>query len=138
MGLFSKAKKGMQDAAGAAEAATAFNQQQAGAQQPGMIGVQGMGPIAADPAIMGGPSTRPLSEDDPLLQPVDGLSLEMYGTAAAEAQRRGITDEDGMATLIEEMHGVPAATAKAALAVWIQRMGQSMVVGQQLRKHMGY
>jgi hypothetical protein len=138
MGLFSKAKKGMADAAAAGEAATAYNQQQAAAQQPGMIGVQNMGPIGADPALLGGPSTKPLSEDDPMLQPVNGLSLEMYGKSAAEASRRGITDEDGMAALIEETYGVPAADAKAALAVWIDRMGKSMVVGQQLRKHMGY
>lgn len=114
MGLFSKAKK------------------------DGEIGVEGMGPLAVDPAILGGPSTKPLATDDPLLQPVNGVSLEMYGTAAAEAGRRGITDENGMAALIEEMHGIPAADAKAAFPVWIQRMGQSMVVGQQLRKHMGY
>ena len=138
MGLFSKAKKGMQDAANAAEMATAYNQQQAAAQQPGMIGVKGMGPVAADPAMFGGPSTKPLSEDDPMLQPVNGVSLEIYGTSAAEAQRRGITDEDGMAALIEELHGIPAADAKAAFPVWIDRMGKSMVVGQQLRKHMGY
>lgn len=138
MGLFSKAKKGMQDAATAAGMATAYDQQQAAAQQPGMIGVQGMGPIAADPALIGGPSTKPLAEDDPMLQPVNGVSLEMYGKAGVEAQRRGITDEDGMGALIEEMYGVPAADAKAALGVWIDRMKTSMVVGQQLRKHMGY
>ena len=44
-----------------------------------MIGVQNMGPIGADPALLGGPSTKPLSEDDPMLQPVNGVSLEMYG-----------------------------------------------------------
>ena len=138
MGLFSKAKKGMQDAAGAGEMAAAYSQQQAAAQQPGMIGVKGMGPIAADPALFGGPSTKPLSEDDPMLQPVNGVSLEMYGKAGAEAQRRGVNTEEGMAALIEEMYGVPAEDAKGAFPVWIDRMGKSMVVGQQLRKHMGY
>jgi hypothetical protein len=138
MGLFSKAKKGMADAASAGEMATAYNQQQAAAQQPGMIGVKGMGPVAADPALFGGPSTKPLSEDDPMLQPVNGVSLEIYGKAGAEAQRRGVNTEEGMAALIEEMYGIPAADAKAAFPVWIDRMGKSMVVGQQLRKHMGY
>lgn len=135
MGLFSKMKQGMQDAAGAAEASVAFQQQQAAAQQPGMIGVKGM---AGDPAAFGGPSTKPLSEDDPLLQPVNGVSLEIYGKTAYEAQRRGITDEDGMAALVEELYGVPAADAKAAFPVWVDRMGKSMVVGQQFRKHLGY
>jgi hypothetical protein len=138
MGLFSKAKKGMADAAAAGEMATAYDQQQAAAQQPGMIGVKGMGPVAADPALFGGPSTKPLSEDDPMLQPVNGVSLEIYGKAGAEAQRRGVNTEEGMAALIEEMYGIPAADAKAAFPVWIDRMGKSMVVGQQLRKHMGY
>lgn len=69
MGLFSKAKEGMQDAADAAGMATAYDQQQAAARRPGMIGVKGMGPIAADPALIGGPSTTPLAEDDPMLQP---------------------------------------------------------------------
>lgn len=55
MGLFSKAKQGMTDAAVSAQHVAAFDQQQQAAQQPGMIGVQGMGPIAADPALLGGP-----------------------------------------------------------------------------------
>jgi crotonobetainyl-CoA:carnitine CoA-transferase CaiB-like acyl-CoA transferase len=74
---------------------------------------------------------------------LDPLYIELFShyTAAelaAEAQRRGITDEDGMAALVEEMYGIPAADVKAAFPVWIDRMGKSMVVGQQLRKHMGY
>ena len=86
-----------------------------------------------------GPSDRRPLPDDPLLQPVDGVSLEIYGTAAREAQARGITDEAGMARLTEEMHGDPRRRpGQGRLAVWVQRMGQSMVVGQQLRRHMGY
>jgi len=138
MGLFSKAKKGFADAATSAGHVADFNQQQQAAQQPGMIGARNMGPLAADPALLGGPSTKPLASDDPLLQPVDGLSLEMYGALAKEAQTRGITDEQGMAALAEEMHGIPADVAKAAFAVWVQRMGQSMIVGQEFRRHLGY
>src|SRR5690606_22259932 len=82
VGLFSKAKKGIDDAARAAQLAGDHSHQQQAAQQPGMIGVQGMGPMAADPAAFGGPSTAPLSADDPLLQPVDGVSLEMYASVS--------------------------------------------------------
>ena len=103
----------------------------------GKIKVKGAGGML-NPKAFGGPSTEALSPDDPLLQPINGVSLEMYGTAAGQAQSRGITDEDGMAALIEEMYGVPAADAKAAFPVWIDRMGKSMIVGQQLRKYMGY
>jgi hypothetical protein len=136
MGLFSKAKQGLADAANASAHTTAYQQQQAAGQQAGMIGVQGG--MMADPAALGGPSTQPLAADDPLLQPVNGLSLEIYGSLAREAQARGITDEDGMAALAEELHGIPAADAKAAFAEWTARMGKSMVVGQQFRKAMGY
>ncbi len=118
MGLFSKAKKGTTGA--------------------GTVGVEGMGPIHVDPALVGGPSTKALPEDDPMLQPVNGMSIEMYGHIAREAQARGVTDEAGMVALAGELHGLPAADAQAAFATWIERMGRSMVVGQQLRKHMGY
>ena len=91
-----------------------------------------------NPKHFGGPSTDALSPDDPLLQPVNGVSLEMYGTAAGQAQARGVTDEAGMAALIEEMYGVPAADVGPAIQEWVRRMGQSMVIGQQLRKYMGY
>ncbi|WCO67923.1 hypothetical protein PO878_04190 [Iamia majanohamensis] len=122
MGLFSKTKKGTDP----------------GAARPGVVGVEGMGPIHADPALLGGPSTAPLSEDDPMLAPVDGMSIEMYGHIAREAQARGITDEAGMVALAGELHGLAPAEAQAAFATWIERMGRSMVVGQQLRRHMGY
>lgn len=135
MGLFSKAKQSFNDAANAAGMAQHYQQQQAAGQQAGMVGVAGM---AADPAAFGGPSTQPLAADDPLLQPVNGVSIEVYGSLAREAQARGITDADGMGALAEELHGIPAADAKAAFDEWTRRMGQSMVVGQQIRKAMGY
>jgi len=138
MGLFSKAKQGVTDAAESAGHAVDFHNQQQAAKEPGMIGVRNMGPIGADPALIGGPSTKPLAGGDPMLQPVQGLSLETYGAVAREAQARGVTDEDGMAAIAEDQHGIPAADAKAAFAVWIERMGQSMIVGQEFRRHLGY
>jgi hypothetical protein len=139
MGFFKKAKENFeagQANAAQAQAMVAANQaQQAAGAQQGMIGVQGMGPIAADPAILGGPSTKPLAADDPMLQPVKGVSLEMYAWLGKQAQARGITDEDGMAALAEETYSIPAADVKAALTEWIARMGKSMVVGQQFRKY---
>ena len=138
MGFFKKAKEnfdaGQQNAAQAQQMAAASQaQQQAGAQQ-GMIGVQGMGPLAADPAIMGGPSTKPLAADDPMLQPVNGVSLEMYAYLAQQAQARGVQDEAGLAAIGEEVYQIPAAQVQAALAEWVNRMKQSMVVGQQFNK----
>ena len=124
MGFLKKAKEAAQQA------------QQAFAQQgQGMVHVQGAGPI--DPAIMGGPSTRSVSADDPIWQPINAVSLQDYADLAREAQARGINGEAGMITLAQERGWNPANT-KAALDGWVQRMGQSMVVGQQFRKFLGY
>jgi len=81
------------------------------------VHVRGAGPI--DPAILGGPSTRSVAE------------------LAREAQARGVTDEAGMIAIAQE-HGRNPADTKAALDGWVQRMGQSMAVGQQFRKFLGY
>ena len=128
MGLFKKAK----DAAAQAQQAFA---QQTGQQGPGMVHVQGAGPI--DPAMMGGPSTRSVAGDDPIWAPINGITLEDYASRARDAQARGVTDEAGMITLAQERGWSPADT-KAALDGWVQRMGQSMAVGQQFRKFLGY
>ena len=114
MGLFKKAK----DAA-----------------QQGMVHVQGAGPI--DPALLGGPSTRSVAADDPIWQPINGISLQDYAELARDAQARGVTDEAGMIAIAEERGWNPVDT-KAALDEWVQRMGQSMAVGQQFRKFLGY
>ena len=101
-----------------------------------MVHVQGAGPI--DPAMMGGPSTRSVAaRRSDLGSPINGISLQDYATLARDAQARGITDEAGMITLAQERGWNPADT-KAALDGWVQRMGQSMAVGQQFRKFLGY
>ncbi len=124
MGLFNKAKEAARQA-----------QQALAPQDPGMVHVHGAGPI--DPAIMGGPSTRSVAADDPIFQPINGISLQDYADLARQAQSRGINDEAGMITLAQERGWSPADT-KAALDGWVQRMGQSMAVGQQFRKFLGY
>ena len=126
MGLFNKAKAAAQQAWA----------QQAGQQQgEGAVHVGGAGLI--DPAALGGPSTRSVAADDAIWEPINGISLQHYAELAREAQARGITDEAGMITLAQERGWNPADT-KAALDGWVQRMGQSMAVGQQFRKFLGY
>jgi hypothetical protein len=129
MGLFDKAKKAAQ------QAQQAFAEQPGQQQGDGMVHVQGAGPI--DPAVMGGPSTRSVAPNDPIWQPINGISLEDYAALARDAQARGINDEAGMITLSQERGWNPADT-KAAMDGWVQRMGQSMAVGQQFRKFLGY
>ena len=66
-----------------------------------------------------------------------GVGRRVVEALVAEAQSRGINDEAGMITLAQERGWNPADT-KAALDGWVQRMGQSMAVGQQFRKLLGY
>lgn len=127
MGLFKKAKEAAQQT------------QQAFAQQPqgdGKVHVQDAGGMM-DPAMFGGPSTRSVAADDPIWQPINGISLQDYADLARDAQARGVTDEPGMIAIAQERGWNPADT-KAALDGWVQRMGQSMAVGQQFRKLLGY
>ena len=139
MGLFKKAKDAAQDAVQQAQqaqqAAQQATQQAPPAQGDGMVHVANAGPI--DPATMGGPSTASVAENDPIWEPINGISLEDYAELARDAQARGINDEAGMITLSQEKGWDPADT-KAALDGWVQRMGQSMAVGQQFRKFLGY
>ncbi|RZT14408.1 hypothetical protein EV589_5131 [Mycobacterium sp. BK558] len=114
MGLFKKAKE---------------------AAQQGMVHVHGAGPV--DPAAFGGPSTRSVAADDPIWEPINGVSLQDYASLARDAQARGVTDEAGMIALASERGWNPADT-KAALDGWVQRMSESMAVGQQFRKLLGY
>jgi hypothetical protein len=131
MGFFSKAK----DALTQATQGQQGQQAQQGQHGDGMVHVQGAGPV--DPAILGGPSTRSVAENDPIWEPINGVSLQDYADWAREAQARGINDEAGLITLAGEK-GVSAADAKAALDGWVARMGQSQAVGQQFRKFLGY
>jgi len=129
MGLFDKAKKAAQ------QAGQAFAPQ-AGQQQDGMVHVKGAGGML-NPAMFGGPSTQSVAADDPVWQPISGISLQDYADLARDAQARGINNEAGMITLAQERGWDPGDT-KAALDGWAQRMGQSMAVGQQFRKFLGY
>jgi hypothetical protein len=132
MGFFSKAKDALAQQAQAAQAAA---QGQQGQQGDGMVHVKGAGPI--DPAIMGGPSTRSVAENDPIWEPINGVSLQDYADWANEAQKRGVNDEAGLIAIAADS-GVSAADAKAALDGWVARMSQSQAVGQQFRKFLGY
>ncbi len=139
MGLFKKAKDAIneqvQQAQQAGQQAAQPAPQRGGQQGDGMVHVQGAGAI--DPAIMGGPSTASVSENDPIWEPINGISLQDYGELARDAQARGSTDEAGMIALAQERGWDPVDT-KAALDGWVARMGQSMAVGQQFRKFLGY
>lgn len=132
MGLFDKMKSGMQDAANAAAGVAQSNAEQAQGAQQGHIGVQGASGMI-NPASMGGPSTTPLAPDDPLLQPVNGVSLEDYARVAKQAANQGITEENALYDFAASQ-GFDRAGFAAACQEWMNRMKQSMVVGQQFNK----
>lgn len=90
-----------------------------------------------DPALIGGPSNKPLAADDPLLQPINGISISDYAAVSKHAQARGVTDEAGMLVIAEEM-GYDPAVFGPAIKEWIVRMGQSQSVGKALRAELGY
>jgi len=127
MGFFNKARQAAQQAA--------QQMQGQGGQGDGMVHVKGAGPI--DTAAFGGPSTASVSVDDPIWEPINGISLQDYAEIAKECQARGMNDEAGLITVAGE-RGFSAADAKAAIDGWVARMGQSMAVGQQFRKFLGY
>jgi hypothetical protein len=78
-----------------------------------------------------------VAAEDPVWQPINGISLKDYAELAREGQGRGVTDEAGMIALAQERGWNPADT-KAAVDGRVQRMTQSMAVGQQFRTLMGY
>ncbi len=126
MGFFKKAKDF------AAQQQQAMQGQQGGQN---MVHVQGAGPV--DPAAFGGPSTASVAADDPIWQPINGISLQDYADFARECQARGTNTEEGLIAVAGEK-GFSAEDAKTAIDGWVQRMGQSMAVGQQFRKFLGY
>ena len=126
MGIFDKMKQGQQNAANAAAVTAAYQAEQAQGQAQGQIGVSGM---MANPDAFGGPSTTPLAADDPLLQPVSGVSLEDYARIAKQAANQGITDEQALYDFAASQ-GFDRDGFAAACAEWVNCMKQSMVVGQ--------
>ena len=77
-----------------------------------------------------------MAADDPIWQPINGISLQDYAELAREAQGRGINDEAGMITLAQERGWNPAAQGRP------RRLGATngSVDGRraQFRKFLGY
>jgi hypothetical protein len=133
MGFFKKMSDQAKDAANAAAAAAGgqgggFDQ---GAAQQAMAQQRAMG---IDTASFGGPSNAPVADDDPIWQPIEGISLEVYAVTAKKASNLGVTDEAGMAEVASQEGLDPTAFAAAAQG-WVARMGQSMAVGQRFRTY---
>jgi hypothetical protein len=129
MGLFKKLQDGIVDAgrsaAEKAQAAMPTDPEAVSAQQRSM---------GIDTAAFGGPSNAPVGADDPILQPVDGISMQHYAWIAKLASNAGVTDVAGMVAIAEQ-NGLDGPRFAAACKVWVERMGQSMAVGQEFRRY---
>lgn len=148
MGLFGKKKKAAQDeAAQMAEqpqpAAAAAGYQAAPAQMPGQAqpyadasqwGQTGAAPQQPDPAAFGGPSAAPVAADDAIWQPIYGIWLDHYAQIVKYAHQQGIQDEQSIAQFAQQHYGIAVETWNAAVAGWVERMGQNMAVGQRFRQ----
>ena len=88
--------------------------------------------MGIDTAAFGGPSNAAVADDDPIFEPVEGISLEDYARVAKAAQRQGVTDEAGMAAVGQAEGLDPDAFTRAAQE-WVARMGRQMAVGQRFR-----
>lgn len=91
--------------------------------------------MGIDTANFGGPSNAAVADDDPIFEPVEGVSLQDYARLGKIAQGKGVTDEAGMAAVAAENGFDPEAFTRAS-TVWIQRMGQQMAVGQKYRQYL--
>lgn len=164
MGLFGKKKQAAQEQADAyaqqaQQAAEAYGYQGPPVQAPGQgqqpyvdpsqygqldamgqqMAAQHQQAVAAganpsDPAIFGGPSNAPLAPDDPLLQPIHGISVDHYAQITKYAQQQGLQDEYSIAQFAQQHYNIPPETWNAAVAGWIERMGQNIGIGQRFRQ----
>lgn len=131
MGFFKKLADQTKDAANAAANAAqsgGYNQQ---AAQDAVAQQRAMG---IDTANFGGPSNAPVADDDPIWEPIEGFSLELYATTAKKAANLGVTDEAGMREVAAK-EGLDPDKYVAASHGWTARMGQNMAVGQRFRSY---
>ena len=119
MGFFNKAKQPQQPQTMQQQAEAAMAMQRS---------------MGIDTANFGGPSNAPVADDDPIFEPIDGITLQHYAWIGKLSANAGVTDEAGMKAIAEQ-NGINGDQFLAASTVWVQRMGQSMAVGQKFRSY---
>ena len=88
--------------------------------------------LGIDTAAFGGPSNAPVADDDPIWEPIGGITLEHYAWISKLATKAGVTDEAGTKALAQE-NGLDPDQYWAGAQGWAERMGQNMAVGQRWR-----
>lgn len=89
--------------------------------------------LGIDTAAFGGPSNAPVADDDPIWEPIGGITIEHYAWISKLATQQGVTDEAGTKA-IAAANGIDGDQYWAGAQGWADRMGQNMAVGQRWRK----
>ena len=89
--------------------------------------------LGIDTAAFGGPSNAPVADDDPIWEPIGGITIEHYACISKRATQQGVTDEAGTKA-IAAANGIDGDQYWAGAQGWADRMGQNMAVGQRWRK----
>ena len=89
--------------------------------------------LGIDTAAFGGPSNAPVADDDPIWEPIGGITIEHYAWISKLATQQGVTDEAGTKA-IAAANGIDGDQYWAGAQGWADRMGQNMDVGQRWRK----
>ncbi|MFN8104177.1 MAG: hypothetical protein U0U69_06920 [Acidimicrobiia bacterium] len=144
MGLFGKKKKAAEEEAahatwqaqetGAAAGYQGPPAQAPGQGQPGPAGPAQWQPGPPDTATPGTPPGAPLAADDPLWEPIYGLSVDHYAQIVKYAVRQGLQDEYSICQFAQQHYGIAAETWNAAAAGWVDRMGRSAAIDQRFRQ----
>lgn len=79
------------------------------------------------------PGTTVMDHDDPLLEPIHGVSFELYTRLSTDLLRRGVTGTDAVEQAVAD-HGVDAGRWREIQLGWVQRMGDSL----ELRERFGH
>jgi hypothetical protein len=90
--------------------------------------------MGIDTANFGGPSNAAVADDDPIFEPIDGISLQHYAWIAKLAANQGVTDEAGLKA-VAEANGIDGDQFLRGSQGWVARMGQAMAVGQKFRSY---
>jgi len=88
--------------------------------------------MGIDTAAFGGPSNAAVADDDPIFEPIDGISIQHYAWIAKLAANQGVTDEAGLKA-VAEANGIDGDQFLRGSQGWVARMGQAMAVGQKFR-----
>jgi hypothetical protein len=135
MGFFKKMADQAKDAANAAGTAVGGAAAPPGGHQAAAdAALAQQRALGIDTANFGGPSNAVVGDDDPIWEPIEGISLEVYAVTAKKASNLGVTDEVGMREVAVQ-EGLDPDKYVAASHGWTARMGQNMAVGQKFRQY---